>query len=72
MNKKRVSKNEKDVEKVGYSISPIELLKDEKEHMQDPSVSKRARTRWFLAYTLVHNPVVSKVIHFIRRNLTPP
>ncbi|CAO3657437.1 unnamed protein product [Mucor hiemalis] len=54
-NKKRVSKNEKDIEKVDHSISLIDSLKDKKEHKQ--GVSKRARTRWFLAYTLVHNPV---------------
>lgn len=26
--------------------------------------SKRARTRWFLAYTLIHNPVVSACLHY--------
>jgi hypothetical protein len=32
--------------------------------------SKVARTRWFLAYTMLHNPVVSVVYSLSKINLT--
>ncbi|KAI9482757.1 MAG: hypothetical protein EXX96DRAFT_593861 [Benjaminiella poitrasii] len=40
----------------------VVVIKDEKKNDaldQDPLVKKRARTRWFLAYTLIQNPGVS-------------
>ncbi|KAI8143215.1 retinol binding protein receptor-domain-containing protein, partial [Fennellomyces sp. T-0311] len=44
-----------------HKLDPEMVLMDPKKYQIASSSSSQARTRWFLAYTLIHNPLVSKV-----------
>lgn len=55
--KKKINLTRGDLERTDSSL----MIKEKTAGINDDMASKRARTRWFLAYTLVHNPVVIKI-----------